>query len=125
MVRTIETEEAPAAVGAYSQAATDENLVFTAGQLPMTSDGDLLDEASIGEQTEQVLDNVEAVLQEENLSMEDVLKVTIFLDNINDFDEMNEVYGGYFGDSPPARSAVEVAVLPKGAGIEIEVVASA
>jgi 2-iminobutanoate/2-iminopropanoate deaminase len=125
MVRTIATEEAPAAVGAYSQAATDENLVFTAGQLPMTPDGDLLDGASIGEQTEQVLDNVEAVLHEENLSMQDVLKVTIFLEDIDDFEEMNEVYGSYFGDSPPARSAVEVAALPKGAGIEIEVVASA
>ena len=125
MVRTIATEEAPAAVGAYSQAATDENLVFTAGQLPMTPDGDLLDEAAIGEQTERALDNVEAVLHEENLSMEDVLKVTIFLDDIDDFEEMNEVYGSYFGDSPPARSAIEVAALPKGADIEIEVVASA
>jgi 2-iminobutanoate/2-iminopropanoate deaminase len=125
MVRTIATEEAPAAVGAYSQAATDENLVFTAGQLPMTPDGDLLNGASIGEQTEQVLDNVKAVLHEENLSMEDVLKVTIFLDDIGDFEEMNEVYGGYFDDSPPARSAVEAAALPKGVDIEIEVVASA
>lgn len=125
MVRTIETEEAPAAVGAYSQATTNESLVFTAGQLPMTPEGTLLDEASIGEQTERVLDNVEAVLHEENLSMHDVLKVTIFLENIDDFEEMNEVYGSYFGDSPPARSAVEVAALPKGAGIEIEVVASA
>jgi 2-iminobutanoate/2-iminopropanoate deaminase len=125
MVRTIATEEAPAAVGAYSQATTDERLMFTAGQLPMTPEGTLLDEASIGEQTERVLDNVEAVLHEENLSMHDVLKVTIFLENIDDFEEMNEVYGSYFGDSPPARSAVEVAALPKGAGIEIEVVASA
>ena len=125
MVRTIETEKAPAAVGAYSQATTDESIVFTAGQLPMTPDGDLLDEAAIGEQTERALDNVEAVLHEENLSMEDVLKVTIFLDDIDDFEEMNEVYGSYFGDSPPARSAIEVAALPKGADIEIEVVASA
>ena len=125
MVRTIETEKAPAAVGAYSQATTDESIVFTAGQLPMTPDGDLLDEAAIGEQTERALDNVEAVLHEENLSMEDVLKVTIFLDDIDDFEEMNEVYGSYFGDSPPARSAIEVAALPKGAAIEIEVVASA
>lgn len=125
MVRSIATEEAPAAVGAYSQATTDESFVFTAGQLPMTPEGDLLDKASIGEQTERALDNVEAVLQEENLSMHDVFKVTIFLENIDDFEEMNEVYGSYFGDSPPARSAVEVAALPKGASIEIEVVANA
>jgi reactive intermediate/imine deaminase len=116
-------DEAPAAVGAYSRAATDGTLVFTAGQFPMTPEGDLLDERSIGEQTEQVLDNVEAVLSEEGLSMSDVLKVTISLDDIDDFEEMDEVYSRYFGDSPPARSAVEVATVPKGAGIEIEVVA--
>ena len=125
MVHTIATKEAPAAVGAYSQATTDENLVFTAGQLPMNSDGDLLDGASIDEQTEQVLDNVKAILNEKNLSMRDILKVTIFLEDIDDFEKMDERYGTYFEGSPPARSAVEVAALPKGAGIEIEVVASA
>jgi reactive intermediate/imine deaminase len=91
----------------------------------MTPDGDVLKGVSIGKQTEQALDNVEAVLEKEGLSMHNVLKVTIFLDDIDDFEEMNEVYGGYFDDSPPARSAVEVAALPKGADIEIEVIASA
>ena len=124
MVRTIQTQEAPAAVGAYSQAKTDGDLVFTAGQIPMTPEGELLDEKPIGEQTEQVLDNVQAILSDEGLSMDDVLKVTVFLDDIDNFEEMNDVYGSYFSDSPPARSAVEVANLPKGVGIEIEAIAT-
>ena len=124
MVRTIQTQEAPAAVGAYSQAKTDGDLVFTAGQIPMTPEGELLDEKPIGEQTEQVLDNVQAILSHEGLSMDDVLKVTVFLDDIDNFEEMNEIYSSYFADSPPARSAVEVANLPKGVGIEIEAIAT-
>ena len=123
MVQTIETTEAPAAVGAYSQATETDNLVFTAGQIPATPDGELLDDAPIEEQTEQVLDNVEAVLDEAGLTMSDVLKVTVFLDDIDNFEEMNEVYSGYFDDEPPARSAVSVDELPKGVGVEIEVIA--
>lgn len=124
MVQTIETTEAPAAVGAYSQAIETDDIVFTAGQIPATPDGELLDDAPIAEQTEQALDNVEAVLDEAGLGMSDVLKVTVFLDDIADFDEMNEVYGGYFDDEPPARSAGGVDELPKGVGVEIEVIAS-
>lgn len=123
MVRTIETAEAPAAVGAYSQATETDNLVFTAGQIPATPDGDLLDDASIAEQTERALDNVEAVLAEAGVSTSDVLKVNVFLENIDDFEEMNEVYSGYFDDEPPARSAVGVDALPKGVGVEIEAIA--
>ncbi|GAA0682188.1 Rid family detoxifying hydrolase [Natronoarchaeum mannanilyticum] len=124
MVQTIETTEAPAAVGAYSQATETDDIVFTAGQIPATPDGELLDDAPIAEQTEQSLDNVEAVLDEAGLDMSDVLKVTVFLDDIDDFDEMNEVYSGYFDEEPPARSAVGVDKLPKGVGVEIEAVAS-
>lgn len=124
MVRTIETQKAPAAVGAYSQATSNGDLVFTSGQLPMTASGELLDEESIDEQTKQALDNVEAILREEGLSMGNILKATVFLDDISDFEEMNDVYKTYFDESPPARSAVEVGNLPKGVGIEIEVVAS-
>jgi len=123
MVRTIETTEAPAAVGAYSQATETDDLVFTAGQIPATPDGDLLDDASIAEQTERALDNVEAVLAEAGVSTSDVLKVNVFLENIDDFEEMNEVYSGYFDDEPPARSAVGVDALPKGVGVEIEAIA--
>ncbi|NHN46764.1 RidA family protein [Halostella sp. JP-L12] len=124
MKRVIDTPDAPAAVGAYSQATTDGSLVFTAGQIPMTADGDLLDDESITVQTRQSLENVSAILDEAGLTPEDVLKVTVYLDDIDDFDEMNEAYQEYFLDNPPARSAVEVAALPKGVGVEIEAVAS-
>ncbi|MFP9191549.1 RidA family protein [Natronosalvus vescus] len=124
MKRIISTDDAPAAVGAYSQATTDDSLLFTAGQIPLTPDGDLLDDEPIATQTEQSLDNIEAVLEEAGATMDDVLKVTVLLADIEDFEAMNEVYAGYFGDEPPARSAFEVANLPKGVGIEIEAIAS-
>lgn len=123
-MRVIQTAEAPSAVGAYSQATTNEEILFTSGQIPMTTDGELLDEASIGEQTEQVLDNIGAILDSEGVTLGDVLKMTVYLGDIDDFDEMNEVYSSYFDDSPPARSAVEVANLPKGVDVEIEAIAS-
>jgi 2-iminobutanoate/2-iminopropanoate deaminase len=125
MKRTVSTDDAPAAVGAYSQATTNGDLLFTAGQLPLTTDGDLLDDAPVAVQTEQCMENVEAILASEGLGLEDVLKTTIYLDDIDDFDEMNEAYGEYFDEEPPARSAVEVGNVPKGAALEIEVVADA
>ena len=124
MKRIIETDDAPAAVGAYSQATSNGDLLFTAGQIPLTAEGDLLDDESIAVQTEQALYNLDAVLDEAGASADDVLKVTVFLEDIDDFDEMNQAYANYFDDEPPARSAVEVAALPKGVGIEIEAVAS-
>ncbi|SDM05112.1 endoribonuclease L-PSP [Halogranum gelatinilyticum] len=124
MKRIISTDDAPAAVGAYSQATTDGSLLFTAGQIPLTPDGELLADADMTTQTEQALDNIMAVLAEEGADAGDVLKVTVLLDDIEDFDEMNETYATYFDDEPPARSAFEVANLPKGVGIEIEAIAS-
>jgi 2-iminobutanoate/2-iminopropanoate deaminase len=124
MKRIVSTDEAPAAVGAYSQATETEDMVFTAGQIPLTTDGELLDDEPISVQTEQALDNIEAVLDEAGAALTDVLKVTVFLDDIEDFDEMNDTYAGYFDADPPARSAVEVANLPKGVGVEIEAVAT-
>ncbi len=124
MKRVIETDDAPAAVGAYSQAATDGSLLFTAGQIPLTPDGELLDDEPIETQTEQALDNLVAILEAEGASSGDVLKVTVFLDDIDDFEAMNETYADYFDDEPPARSAVEVGALPKGVGVEIEAIAS-
>jgi reactive intermediate/imine deaminase len=124
MKRIVSTDEAPAAVGAYSQATATDDLVFTAGQIPLTPDGDLLDDAAIDVQTEQALENVQAVLDEAGAGMADVLKVTVFLDDIDDFDAMNETYQGFFDDEPPARSAVGVDELPKGVGVEIEAIAT-
>mgnify|MGYP000583099568 FL=1 len=124
MKRIINTSEAPAAVGAYSQATTDGDTLFTAGQLPMTADGELLDDEPIEVQTRQSLENVKAILEEEGLSMQDVLKVTVLMDDIEEFDEMNSTYAEYFQENPPARSAFEVAEVPKGAKIEIEAIAS-
>jgi reactive intermediate/imine deaminase len=125
MKRTVSTDDAPAAVGAYSQATTTGALLFTAGQLPLTTEGELLDDEPVSVQTEQCLANVEAILASEGLDLGDVLKTTIYLDDIADFDEMNETYGAHFDEEPPARSAVEVGNVPKGAALEIEVVADA
>jgi reactive intermediate/imine deaminase len=124
MKRIISTQDAPEAVGAYSQATTNGDMVFTAGQIPMTPDGDLLDDEDVSVQTRQSLENVKAILEEEGLTMQDVLKVTVFLDDIEDFDEMNDAYKEYFQDNPPARSAVEAGNLPKGVGVEIEAIAT-
>ena len=124
MKRTIETNDAPAAVGAYSQATTDGSTLYTAGQIPLTPDGELLDEASIADQTEQALDNVIAILSSEGLDAGAILKTTVFLADIADFEAMNEVYSSYFDDEPPARSAVQVGALPKGVDVEIEAVAT-
>jgi reactive intermediate/imine deaminase len=122
--RTISTDDAPAAVGAYSQATTNGDVLITAGQLPLTADGELLDDRPVGEQTRQCLENVEAILESEGLSLDDVLKTTVFLDDIDDFDAFNEAYGEYFETDPPARSAVEAGAVPKGAAVEIEAIAS-
>ncbi|MFB6107110.1 MAG: Rid family detoxifying hydrolase [Halobacteriaceae archaeon] len=124
MKRVIHTDAAPAAVGAYSQATTDGALLFTAGQIPLTPEGELLDDAPIGTQTRQCLENVTGILEEEGLTAEDVLKTTVYLADIEDFDEMNDAYAEYFLDNPPARSAVQAGALPRGVGVEIEAVAS-
>ncbi|AGB17255.1 endoribonuclease L-PSP, putative [Halovivax ruber XH-70] len=124
MKRIISTDDAPAAVGAYSQATTNGSILFTAGQIPMTPEGDLLDDEPIAVQTEQALDNLVAILEEKGATPADVLKTTVFLGDIDDFEAMNETYATYFDDEPPARSAVEVANLPKGVGVEIEAIAN-
>jgi reactive intermediate/imine deaminase len=124
MKEIISTDAAPAAVGAYSQGTVTDDLVFTAGQIPLTPDGDLLDGAAIDVQTEQALENLEAVLAEASVGLEDVLKVTVYLDDIGDFEAMNTTYEAFFEEEPPARSAVGVDELPKGVGVEIEAIAA-
>lgn len=124
MKRVISTDDAATAIGAYSQATATEKLIFTSGQLPMTADGDLLDEASVAKQTRQCLENVQAILSEEGIDMSKVLKMTVFLNSIDDFDEFNTAYSEFFTDEPPARSAIEVGEVPKGAALEIEAIAT-
>ena len=123
MKRVISTDEAPAAVGAYSQATSNGDLLVTAGQLPLTTDGELLDDESVADQTRQCLRNVEAILDAEGASLEDVLKTTVYLDDIDDVDGFNEAYSEFFESEPPARSAVGVGAVPKGAAVEIEAIA--
>lgn len=124
MKRTISTDDAPAAVGAYSQATTNGDVLITAGQLPLTAEGELLDDESVADQTRQCLENVAAILQSEDLSLDNVLKTTVFLDDIEDFEEFNEAYSAFFETEPPARSAVGVDAVPKGAAVEIEAIAT-
>lgn len=120
----IETDDAPAAVGAYSQGIATDSLVVTSGQVPLTPGGELLDDAPIEDQTEQALRNVDAVLQEAGSSLSEAIKVTVMLDDIDDYEAMNEVYGTFFEEEPPARSAFEVGSLPLGVDVEIEALAS-
>lgn len=124
MKRVITTSGAPEAVGPYSQGTTDGDLVFTAGQIALTADGSFLDEEPTDVQTRQALENVKNILEEEGLTLQDVLKVTVYLADIDDYEAMNEAYGEYFRDNPPARSALEVGSLPKGAAVEIEAIAA-
>ena len=123
MPEIIDTDDAPDAVGAYSQATVTDDLVFTAGQIALTPDGDLLDDEDVATQTAQALDNLAAVLDAAGSSLEDVLKVTVFLADIEDFEAMNETYATYFDSAPPARSAIQAGALPAGAAVEIEAVA--
>lgn len=120
----VSTDEAPAAAGAYSQATTDGDLIFTAGQIAMTPDGDSLADEPIEVQTERALKNLEAVLEAAGAGLDDVLKTTVYLADIDDFEAMNGTYADFFEGEPPARSAVEAGDLPLGMGVEIEAVAT-
>jgi 2-iminobutanoate/2-iminopropanoate deaminase len=122
MKRIISTSNAPAAIGPYSQAVETGNTLYISGQLPLDPETMEMPE-DIKEQAEQVMKNTGAILEEAGYSYKDVIKSTIFLSDINNFQAMNEVYGKYYQEEPPARSAYEVANLPKGAKIEIETIA--
>jgi 2-iminobutanoate/2-iminopropanoate deaminase len=120
----IETTAAPAAIGPYSQAMVHAGLVFTAGQIPLDpATGDMI-EGDIRVQTEQVLNNIEAVLQHAGSSLSAVVKTTVFLRDMDDFAAMNEVYAERFQEHRPARSTVQAARLPRDARVEIEVIAA-
>ena len=123
MKKVISTSKAPAAIGPYSQAIQVGNLVYTSGQIPIDPATGMFVEGGIKEQTRQSLLNVREILEEAGLTMKDVVKTTVFMADMNDFADMNAVYAEFFSEPYPARSAVAVKTLPKGALVEIEVVA--
>ncbi|WP_311537760.1 RidA family protein [uncultured Anaerococcus sp.] len=123
-MKAINTDKAPAAVGAYVQAIATDNLIFTSGQLPLDpATGEL--ESDIKKATERALENIKAIVEEAGSSVDKIIKCNVFLDKIEDFADFNQVYEEFFGDHKPARSALEVANIPKGAVIEIEAIALA
>lgn len=121
--QVIHTNKAPQAIGPYSQAIVVNGMVYTSGQLGMDENG-ALQGTTAAEQADKAIQNLIAVLEEAGSSIDKVVKTLVFLDDINDFVAVNEVYGKYFTQPYPARSAVEVANLPKGAKVEIEVIAT-
>lgn len=125
MKEIISTTQAPAAIGPYSQGVRGAGIIITSGQLPIDPATGAFAGDGITEQTRQSLKNVQAVLEAGGSSLGNVLKTTVFLKNMDDFAAMNEVYATFFEGEPPARSAVEVARLPKGALVEIEAIAFA
>lgn len=118
----VKTAKAPQAIGPYSQAVKVNGVVYTSGQIPLTADGELT-ATGIEEQTHQVLRNLEEVLKEAGSSMQQVIKTTVFIQDMNEFGALNAIYEEHFGDHKPARSTVEVARLPKDVRVEIEAVA--
>ena len=124
MKTIISTDKAPAAIGPYSQGISSDTITITSGQLPIDPATEKFPDGGISEQARQALKNVQAVLAGAGLSLDNVIKPTVFLKDMNDFAAMNEIYATFFSNNPPARSAVEVARLPKDALVEIEAIAT-
>jgi 2-iminobutanoate/2-iminopropanoate deaminase len=125
MKKIISSSDAPAAIGPYSQAVRSGNFIFCSGQIPLEPKSGQIVSDEIGDQTRRVLDNITGLLKSEGLSPGDVVKTTIFLTDLGNFQTVNEIYSSYFSNQPPARSTVQVSALPKGAKVEIEVIACA
>jgi 2-iminobutanoate/2-iminopropanoate deaminase len=123
MKKIISTPDAPAALGPYSQAVRVGSTIYCAGQVPLDPKSGQIVSGGIDAQTGRVMDNIAAVLKAAGVGFEDVVKTTIFLTDLNDFQTVNEIYGARFKQQPPARSTVQVSALPKGAKVEIEVIA--
>lgn len=121
-MNVVSTPHAPQAIGPYSQAIVVNNMVFTSGQIALRPDGSFVD-GDVEAQAKQVLENLQAVLKEAGSSLQNVVKTTIFLANMDDFAVVNSVYGSFFGEHKPARSTVGVKTLPKNALVEIEAIA--
>jgi 2-iminobutanoate/2-iminopropanoate deaminase len=124
MKKIISTSEAPGAIGPYSQAVRSGKFLFCSGQIPLDPKTGKLITGDIAAQTRRVLDNIAAILKAEGLAFDHIVKTTVFLTDLGDFQTVNEIYGSYFRQEPPARSTVQVSALPKGANIEIEVIAA-
>jgi 2-iminobutanoate/2-iminopropanoate deaminase len=122
-MRKIHSERAPKAIGPYSQAVESRGFVYTAGQVGLDPGTMKIVDGGIGPQTERVLDNLQAVLGEAGLALSDVVKTTVYLTTMGNFQAMNAIYGARFGDHRPARSTVAVAELPAGALVEIDAIA--
>ncbi len=121
--KVIHTDRAPKAIGPYSQAIQAGGFLFLSGQIPLDPRTGELVKGDIRQQTRQVLENIKGILESEKLKMDDIVKATIFLKDIGNFNQVNEVYATYFPSLPPARSTVGVAKLPRDVEIEIEVIA--
>ncbi|MDR2109785.1 MAG: RidA family protein [Spirochaetaceae bacterium] len=123
MGKVITTEKAPKAIGPYSQGIAAGNFVYTSGQLPIDAATGELEKSDIKKAAKNSLENCRAILEAAGLSLKDVVKTLVFMTDLSEFTAMNEVYASYFAENPPARSCIQVAALPLGAKIEIEVVA--
>ena len=123
MKKVISTKDAPGAVGPYSQAIRAGSMVFCAGQIPLDPNSGQIESQDVGEQAKRVLENIGAVLKAAQLDYSHVVKTTVFLTDLADFQTVNAIYAGFFRENPPARSTVQVSALPKGAKVEIEVIA--
>lgn len=123
MLQVVDTDKAPKAVGPYSQAIIANGFIFASGQIPIDPATGNLNTGSIAEQTTQVLKNLSAVMESQGASLNDVVKTTVYLKSMNDFQEMNQVYAEFFQQVKPARATVEVSRLPKDVSVEIEAIA--
>ena len=124
MKEIINSGKAPAPIGPYSQAVKAGNTLYVSGQIPIDQTKDILIQGSIEDETEQVMKNLGFILEEAGLSFKDVLKCSIFVSSMDNFARINEVYGKYFDENPPARETVEVSGLPKGVNVEISCIAA-
>jgi 2-iminobutanoate/2-iminopropanoate deaminase len=124
MIQVIDTKHAPKAIGPYSQALVHNGLVFVSGQIPFNPATGELVTGSITEQTNQVLSNIAAILKEAGTELNNVVKTTVYLKDMNDFDEMNKEYARHFSNNKPARATVQVARLPKDVSIEIDAISA-
>jgi len=124
MREMVSTDNAPKAIGPYSQAVIYNGIAYLSGQIPLNPANNQLLEGDVAAQTERVLENLKAVLEACGASLESVLKTTVFLKDMGDFPKMNEVYGRYFGANPPARSTVQAAKLPRDVSVEIDAIAA-